>query len=287
MQRPDQISLNAIRVFIAVAESGSFKQAASRLSVTPGAVSRQILNLEASMGVHLFNRSNNSIHLTDTGEVFLRQSQSGLHILVHAMETAMGEGRKITVQVPTTLATRWLIPLLVDFKKRWPDIAVRIETNDRTGLAPSGIADVAVAYFPITEGTQNAEIVMEDRCRPYLSPILLSQMTDPSDLSGIPALQCTSSNWDWSAWLSATTAPKVQLQFGGCFDLDDAALRAAISGMGMVLAPEFIVRDDLAAGLLCALPDTPEVLLGCYTLHISKNGNAATDIFAGWLRSKI
>ncbi len=287
MQRPDQISLNAVRVFIAVAESGSFKLAASRLSVTPGAVSRQILNLEASMGVQLFNRSNNSIRLTHTGEVFLRQSRSGLHILVHAVETAMGDGRKITVQVPTTLATRWLIPLLVDFQKRWPDIAVRIETNDRTGLAPSSMADVTVAYFPFAEGVQNAEILIEDRCRPYLSPFLLSQISDPTDLSGIPALQCTCSNWDWSAWLGEINAHGVQLQFGGYFDLDDAALRAAISGLGMVLAPEFIVRDDLASGLLCALPDTPEVLLGRYTLHASKNGKAATDIFTGWLRSKI
>ena len=285
MQRPDQISLNAVRIFIAVAECGSFKLAASRLSVTPGAVSRQILNLEISMGVQLFNRSNNAICLTDTGDAFLRQSWSGLHILNHAIETAMGDGQEVTVQVPTTLATRWLIPLLVEFKKRWPDIAVRIETNDGTGLVQSVRADITVAYFPISESIQNAEVLIEDRCRPYLAPSLLLQISDPTDLSSIPALQCTSSNWDWKAWLLETATQDVQLRFEGYFDLDDVALRAAISGMGMVLASEFIVQDDLDEGLICALPDTPEVLLGHYTLHTSKNRNAASDIFAGWLRS--
>ncbi|WP_299153668.1 LysR substrate-binding domain-containing protein [uncultured Tateyamaria sp.] len=287
MQRPEQVSLNAIRVFGVVAECGSFKLAAARLSVTPGAVSRQILNLEASMGVQLFNRSNNAIRLTDAGNAFLRQSRPGLHILIHAVETAMGDGQDITVQVPTTLTTRWLIPLLGDFKTRWPDITVRVETNDATGLVQSTRADVTVAYFPIGDAVRDAEVLIEDRCRPYLAPNLLSQVLDHADLSSIPALQCTSSNWDWKAWLQNTTTPDVQLCYGGHFDLDDVALRAAISGMGMVLASEFIIRDDLGAGRLCALPGTPEVLLGHYTLHTSRNRNAAADVFARWLRATV
>ena len=223
MQRPDQVSLNAVRIFITVAEWGSFKLAAARLSVTPGAVSRQILNLETAMGVQLFNRSNNAIRLPETGDVFLRQSQSGLHILKHAIETAIGDGQEVTVQVPTTLATRWLIPLLAEFKKRWPDIAVRIETNDGTGLVQSVRADVTVAYFPVSESIQNAEVLIQDRCRPYLAPSLLSQIPDPTDLSSIPALQCTSSNWDWKAWSIETETQDVQLRFEGTYDLDDVA----------------------------------------------------------------
>lgn len=284
MQNPDQISLNAVRIFVAVAECGSFKLAAERLSVTPGAVSRQVLNLEAAMGVQLFNRSNNAIGLTDTGDVLLRQTRSGLHILRQAIEAAMGNGKEITVQVPTTLATRWLIPLLGRFKMRWPDIAVRIETNEGTGLRQRVGTDVTVAYHPITERVEDAEVLIEDRCRPYLAPGLLSRISDPADLSGIPALQCTSSNWDWQAWLKGAGTPDVRLRFEGYFDLDDVALRAAISGMGMVLASEFMVRDDLDAGRLCPLPDAPEILLGHYTLHMPATGKAMADTFARWLR---
>ncbi len=287
MQNSDQISLNAVRVFAVAAEYGSLKLAAARLGVTSGAVSRQILNLEAAMGVQLFSRSNNAIHLTDAGGTFLRQASSGLHILSRSVEAAMGGEQDVTVQFPTTLATRWLIPLLNGFKKRWPDVAVKIEVNNGTGLIQNPRADVTVAYFPISESVRNAEILLEDRSRPYLSPSLLSQIQDTTVLSSIPALQCTSSNWDWKTWLQETKTPNVELQFDGHFDLDDVALRAAIAGMGMVLAPEFIIRDDLDAGRLCALPDTSEVLLGRYTLHTSTPMSAASNVFTKWLKKAL
>ena len=81
--------------------------------------------------------------------------------------------------------------------------------------------------------------------------------------------------------------PDAKLRYDGYFDLDDVALRAAIVGMGMVLASEFITRDDLGAGRLCALPNTPEVLLGYYTLHTSAPVSAATNVFTKWLRKSL
>lgn len=284
MQRSDQVSLNAIRVFATVAEAGSFKLAAARLSVTPGAVSRQIQNLEAAMGVRLFNRSNNAIRLTDTGDAFLGQIRPSLHSMKYAIESVMGNEQGVTVCVPTTLAIRWLIPMLGGFKKKRPDIAVRIETDDGTGQAKDIRADITVVYVSASELVQNNDVLIEDRCQPYLAPSLLSRITDPTDLLSIPALQCTSSNWDWKAWLQKTTTPDAQLRFDGYFDLDDAALRAAIAGMGMVLASKVMVRDDLAAGRLCALPNMPEVLLGHYTLHTITHANRAIGVFANWLR---
>lgn len=77
------------------------------------------------------------------------------------------------------------------------------------------------------------------------------------------------------------------LRFDGYFDLDDLALRAAISGMGMVLASAFMVGDDLKADRLIALPESPEVLLGHYTLHYSRHASTATAVFAKWLRSAL
>lgn len=285
MQRPDQFSLNAIRVFATVAEAGSFKLAAERLAVTPGAVSRQILNLEAAMGVQLFNRSNNAIQLTDTADAFLAQVRPGLNTMKHAIESVIGNQQGVTVRVPTTLAIRWLIPMLGRFKKKYPDIAVRIETDDGKGQANDVRADIIVVYVTGTKPAQSSDVLIEDRCRPYLAPSLLSRIADPTDLSSIPALQCTSSNWDWKAWLQETSMPDSQLRFDGFFDLDDAALRAAISGMGMVLASEVMVRDDLAAGRLCALPNMPEVLLGHYVFQNSTHANRPTGVFDRWLRT--
>lgn len=284
MQSSDRISLNGIRIFAVAADCGSLKLAAARLGVTPGAVSRQIQSLEAAMGVPLFHRTNNAIQLTDVGDDFLRHVLPGLNILKRATDGAMGDGRDVSVRVPTTLATRWLIPMLDKFRTRWPDIAIRVETHGGTGMQLGARADVTLAYYPVAALPQGAEIFLDDRCRPYLSPRLLDALSDVGDLSAVPALQCAAGNWDWTTWLEQSGKSDVQLSYGGYFDLDDAALRAAIAGLGMVLAPEFIIRDDLEAGRLCPLPNAPEVLLGHYALHTERPVTSTTDLFARWLR---
>ncbi|GLT08359.1 LysR substrate-binding domain-containing protein [Sulfitobacter porphyrae] len=287
MLRPSRISLNAIRVFVLVAEHGSLKRAAEILHVTPGAVSRQISSLEDMMGVRLFRRSNNSLHLSETGEAFFQQVRPSIHSLHRAIELATGESRAVNVQAPTTMASRWLIPALVDFKKRWPDIKVSISTHDSIGLRDAQPADLYIAYSPASDPLPGGDILIEDRCRPYLAPQLLSQIVDPSDLSSIPALQSTGSNWDWTAWLQHTETPDIALRFDNAFDLDDVAIRAAIAGMGMVLAPKFIIHDDVDAGRLCALPQSPEVLLGYYSLHMPEILNADAKTFIRWLKDSV
>ncbi|MEM7177058.1 MAG: LysR substrate-binding domain-containing protein [Pseudomonadota bacterium] len=285
MQKADQISLNAVRIFATAADCGSYKRAAVRLGVTPGAVSRQVLKLEADLGVTLFRRGNNTIRLTETGEAFLRSAGAGLHTLHRSIEMAMSDGRDLSVLVPTTLATRWLIPRLEGFKKRRPDVAIRIETWGKTGLPPTHGADIALAYYPAGQSPGDGEVLLHDRCRPYLSPKLRDAAPDRADLTRIPALQSTQNNWDWQVWLRDTGNAGTKLVFGGQFDLDDVAIRAAIAGIGMVLAPRFMVSDDLADGRLCPLPDSAEALIGSYLLSTSLPMTAAGSAFVRWLKS--
>ncbi|WP_333830663.1 LysR substrate-binding domain-containing protein [Pararhodobacter sp.] len=284
MQPFNRISLNALRVFTTAAECGSLSKAALRLGVTAGAVSHQIRALEGAMGVTLFHRANNAIRLTETGETLFRQSLPGILGLERAVEAAISGAVEVSVQVPVTLATRWLIPRLEQFRAPHPDLRIRIETTGGTGFPTSTGADFALAYFPLATAPADAEVFLEDRCRPYLSPALLARITDPRDLACIPALQSASENWDWACWLHESGHSTTRLSYSGRFDMDDAALRAAIAGLGMVLAPEFIIRDDLADNRLCPLPDCPEVRLGAYVLRQNGPGTRQTEIFLSWLR---
>lgn len=284
MQAPERISLNAVRTFVVAADCGSLKLAASRLGVTPGAVSHQIRGLEAVMGVQLFLRANNSIRLTETGERLFRQGAAGVQTLENAIRAAMQATAEISVGVPVTLATRWLIPGLEDFRCRNPDKRIRIETTTGIGVRDTGDVDVRIAYHPVGSIPAHAEILLEDRCRPYLSPALLARIGDARDLEAIPALQSGGANWDWHLWLERCGKASARLTYAGHFDLDDAALRAAIAGLGMVLAPEFIVRDDLSAARLCPFPEAEEVLLGAYTIHRYGPARRQTETFVGWLR---
>ncbi len=240
---------------------------------------------ETAMGVKLFDRSNNAIRLTDTGESFFRQAVTGLNALGRAIEMTMRDGRDLSVLVSTSLAIRWLIPRLDGFRKRFPDISVRIETANDIDPAQTAGSDLSLLYLPAGTPLEGREVLLEDRCRPYLSPALLERKRNGTGLGDIPALQCTSSNWDWQMWLKATGKTDVRLTYGGHFDLDDAALRAAIAGLGMVLSSQFMIRDDLEANRLCPLPGSDEVLLGYFTLEASTPVTGATRAFANWLRA--
>ena len=292
MQKSQSISLNAVRVFAIVAQHHSFKRAAESLGVTPGAVSRHVQALEEAMGLQLFIRRNNAIHLTELGEVFLQQAAPSLRSLGQAIETAMGEGQSLTVSASTTLAMRWLIPKLKAFRTLRPDIAVRVETKGSTLSSRThnvGVSidyvDVSIDYVAIGKPLGNAEILFEDQSRPYMSPELASSLSKWTDLTAIPALQSTGSNWDWKAWLKEAELPDASIRYAECFDLDDAALRAAIAGMGMALTSEFLIADDIEAGRLCAAAESPSVLLGHYTMTVLEPKTSAAMIFARWLRS--
>ncbi|MBN9673019.1 LysR substrate-binding domain-containing protein [Roseibium aggregatum] len=284
MLKPNRISLNSIRVFLEVADGGSVKLAAAMLGVTPGAVSHQIRSLETAMGVQLLNRSNNSVCLTDIGAEFASRLRPGLQGIEHAIQAAVSGVDDVSVLVPITLATRWLIPRLEHFHNKHPDLHIRIETTAQSGTPGDTGTDIAIAYHPAGTGPSDAEILFEDRCRPYLSPDLLSKIADPTDLAQIPALQSARGNWDWRLWLESNGKASTRLNYAGQFDLDDAALRGAISGLGMVLAPYFIIEDDLTSGRLLALPATKDIVLGAYTLHCPRPVSRQSDSFLSWLR---
>ena len=284
MQSADRISLNALRVFAVVAECGSMKLAASRLGVTAGAVSHQVRGLEDMLGVRLLHRRNNSIQLTEAGNSLYRQSDPALRSLRTALEATISGLAEISVQVPVTLATRWLIPRLDAFRARNPDLRIRIETTSANGMPPHSGAEIVLAYFPLETAPPEAEVLLEDRSRPYLSPALLRRSGTSPRLEEIPALQSAGGNWDWPVWLRESGREAAPLRWSGHFDLDDAALRAAIAGLGMVLAPRFIIADDLEAGTLCPFPGEEEVRLGAYVLFCKSPQTRWGGRFVDWLR---
>lgn len=285
MQNADRISLNALRVFAIVAECGSMKLAAARLGVTAGAVSHQVRGLEDALGVRLLHRLNNSIRLTEAGDRLHRQAHPAIRGLQSALEATLSGLAEISVQVPVTLATRWLIPRLDAFRARNPDLRIRIETTSVNGMPPHGGADIVLAYFPLWTAPPDAEILLEDLSRPHLSPALLHRAGGKPRLDEIPALQCAGGNWDWQSWLRESNHEGTSLRWSGHFDLDDAALRAAVAGLGMVLAPRFIIADDLAAGTLCPFPEAKEVRLGAYVLFRKAPQTRWSDRFVDWLKS--
>ncbi|MEM9045772.1 MAG: LysR family transcriptional regulator [Pseudomonadota bacterium] len=285
MQHSLGVSLNALRVFVIAAERRSLKSAGAILGVTPSAVSHQVRGLEDTLGTALFVRGHNSIELTEAGARLLSRAAPGLTSLEDAISDVVRDTREISVRVSTTLAVRWLIPKLDAFRSRHPNALVQIETVGAIGMPPGPKADVNIGYYRATDALDGAEILIRDVCSPYLSPNLLARLGDQPKIEEIPALQCANENWDWRLWLEESGRAGVELTYTDRFDLDDAALRAAVAGMGMILTSKHIVRDEIDAGRLSPLPDAPAIELGCYAVQNGGRETGLSQAFLNWLKS--
>lgn len=284
MQDHTPASLNALRVFLVVAQHGSIKSAAGVLHVTPGAVSHQVRVLEDALGVDLLRRTHNAITLTPAGQQLFEEATPGVKLVQAALDRARRGADELRVQASMTLATRWLIPKLQDFQDRNPSAQIRVETTHDINTAADPDADIFLGYHAWGHLPPDADVLMEDACRPYVAPGVLTALRQPTSVASIPALQCTPDNWDWTLWGKRTGRAGDGLRFAGRFDLDDAALRAAVGGMGMVLAADFMVADDVALGHLCPVPGAAQAVLGYYVVHHNAHETRLSRRFVKWLR---
>ncbi len=137
-----------VRVFLAVAEAGSFTRAAERLGLSQSAISRQIGALEEDLGVTLFHRHARGLVLTEQGELLLETAREVARRMA-GVETAIGESRDKPVghlRVNTTvgLGTVWLASHLAEFCERYPEITLTLVVTDTDLDLVMREADVAI-----------------------------------------------------------------------------------------------------------------------------------------------
>ena len=244
MQKKSHASFNSVKVFTVVAASGSISRAAAQLNVTPSAVSHQVKNLELALGVSLFDRKNNAISLTDIGVRFYDESITGIQVIERAIDELDRDVNEISIASSLSLAVRWLIPALEDFKWQYPNAKVRVETWHQSSLALNHGADIGIAYRRVTNESDYGPTLLRDLSRPVISPGLLqdSGYQVKNDISNIPAITCTTDNWDWLYWEQEMGIEKGSIEYVHQFDSDDAAIHAAVAGLGMVLATPLSIR---------------------------------------------
>ena len=124
--------LRALQAFDAAATHSSLSKAARRLTVTHGAVSRQIRLLEQYLGVRLLHRRPSGVEKTDAGErlhAATRQAFSALQAGVRAVRLGQ-QARSVTISLSTSLAVKWLVPRLPAFRARHTGVNLFLDTND-------------------------------------------------------------------------------------------------------------------------------------------------------------
>lgn len=277
-------SLNAVRIFAVAARRRSIAAAAADLGVTAGAVSHQIKALEADLGVALFERRNNAIVLTEAGRRLFDEVEPALAIIARAAHSLTRDADEVVVRASVSLAVRWLIPALEAFKRRHSTARIHVETSHEGRLRAGAGADITITYCRSGDDMPG-EFLMADLSRPVLSPSLLAACgyEGIADIARVPALKATTDNWDWSLWARAFGIERSAIRIAHAFDTDDAAIHAAIAGLGMTLAPPVLTAKEFAAGSLVELPDTRQLQFGEFRLLRSGQGRALAERLANWL----
>lgn len=164
------MTLDQLRIFIAVAEREHLTQAAAALNLTPSSVSSAIQTLEQRYGVHLFHRVGRRIELSADGRAFLAQACSVV-AGAQAAEQALGEfgglsRGTLTLAASQTLTSYWLPPILMQFAKTYPAIRLRVDEGNTSMVASAvlhGRCELGFIEGEIDEPALALTIVDDDR----------------------------------------------------------------------------------------------------------------------------
>jgi LysR family glycine cleavage system transcriptional activator len=253
-------SMSLLRAFEAAARHQSITAAAEELNLTQGAVSRQIRALEELLGSDLFLRERQTIRLTSAGETYAREIREALRRISSATLSfrANPKGGTLNLAILPTFGTRWLAPRLSGFLRENPGITVNLTTR----LAPFDFsleqADAAIHFgSPDWPGAELA-LLMSETVVPACNHSLLEEykIEKPSDLLRAPLLHLVSRPDAWEHWFIMHGGLSEPLH-GMLFDQFATVAQAAMSGLGLALLPEFLIRDELARGDLVRALDMP------------------------------
>lgn len=286
--------LNALRAFEATARLNSVSQAAEELHVTHGAVSRQLKVLEEHLGVSLFIKDGRGLKLTDAG-LRLRDVSSEAFERVRGVCAELSLGgvdAPFVLGCSGSLLARWFIPRLGRLNADLPDLRLHLSAGegDLDPRRPGLDALLVFAEPPWPADMQVYELARE-RIGPVLSPRYARyealRQAPAEALLNEPLLHTTSRRQAWPSWAQHNGLDAQALNYGQGFEHLYYLLEAAVAGLGVAIAPEPLVAEDLRAGRLVApwgFCDTP----GQLALWLPKRAaDGRARQLAQWLRHEL
>lgn len=257
-----------LRTFAEVAESGSFTAAARKLGVGQPAVSHAVARLESELDVQVLERSTRGLTLTAAGRLLYRRLGVAFAEIDDAVEAVrrIGANEVVSLSVSTSLASFWLLPRLPDFKRRHPDIDLRVITTDTDEAVGLDDADL---WIPLgLERPSNLETTLfrVERILPVVAPDLADELfagdrPEPARLAETPLLHLEERyrpRYNWERWFADHDVTLTRIPGGYRSNDYSLVLQAALDGQGIALGWEHIVGTLLDDGRLVALAEPVE-----------------------------
>ncbi|EIF33019.1 transcriptional regulator [Burkholderia sp. Ch1-1] len=301
--------LNALKAFEATARHFSMKKAAEELNVTAAAISHQIQKLEEHLGTKLFRRRYHAIELTEVGQACLPLLQQGFECMRQAIEVAhryVGTD-VLTIDVPPSFSSHWLMPRLQSFMAAHPQVDVRVSTRMRQFSKTSGghrgdvqtvlnwasESDIVVAFGNGNYPGMVVGRLMELSIVPLCSPKLANgehPIRQPEDLRHHVLLHddrglLYGHESFWNMWLRVANVEGINAGVGPRFTHAALALEAAIAGRGIVATTPALATAALSSGQLIE-PFPLRVPLNdtyCVVSSPAASAREVVSLFRDWL----
>lgn len=279
----------ALVSFEAAARHESFTKAAQELSLTQGAICRQISSLEDFLGVELFRRSRRGVKLTEAGLSYSRRVATQLDAVERDTLSVMGHtgANVIELAVVPTFGTQWLLPRLKDFQQQHPEVTVNLTNRTRPFLFADTDFDAAI-YFGDADwsGTESHKLMGENPM-PVCSPTLLGHRDSltPQAIAELPLLQQTTRPYAWRQWFNSQNLNIARDLTGPRYELFSMLAQAAMHDMGIALIPPFLIQRELAEKRLVVANRNALSSIKAYYLMIPerKVESASLRAFRDWL----
>lgn len=293
MSDRDLPPLNALRAFEATARLQSITRAAGELHVTHGAVSRQVRVLEDALGQRLFVRQGRGLSLTQAGQQLRDGAGAAFDQLRDTWAGLQRSSRgPFVLGCSGSVLARWVIPRLDRLQRDLPDLALHLTAQESPLSPDAGQVDAALMLAaPPWPANWQVALLAPERTGPVVSPRYAgwAQLKgQPADaLIHEPVLHTVSRPQAWDDWAKAENLPAAPSGTGQNFAHLYYLLEAALAGLGVAIAPEPLVAEDLAAGRLLAPWGFRETDAAWVLATPQRGSDARAQALVLWLKNEL
>lgn len=248
--------LRQMAIFAKTIDHGSFRGAARELRLSPSVVSHHISQLEEHLGVALIYRSTRKLTLTREGERLLAATRKMLEAvegeLLELSVSASEPSGELRITAPSVLSQSQLTDTIAAFSMAYPRVRLSLDFSDSRRELIEGGFDIAIRMTAGGKNSATSRVLFGVKRRLVASARYLSERPVVSEPNQIL-------DWDWlqlaptqnvpvsfrrSGAAQVTIKPKAHI-----FSSDaHAVYRLARAGAGLAIVPEFLAKDDVAAG---------------------------------------
>lgn len=253
--------LNSLKAFEAAARHGGYIAASEELHVTRGAISRHVKQLETHLGVQLFERRAQGVRLTNSGRELLTVLTEAFGMISAETQRLSINASELRVICPPGTSIRWLLPKLEGFRTAHPDIDVKLTTDfhsDKGFNPPETDIGFSVTNWPNSARDLEVLTIFPTLLTPACTPDYIDKhaLHSPSQLASCNLLHEAKHPLDWREWINQYAPDSMDARSGQDFPNIDMAVKAAVMGLGVVMANLILCREELENGTLVApFPD--------------------------------